>query len=162
MNNKDIDNLSPALVGKSGTVFVNPGTGAVNNAEFEDARQNMVQLLRDAKLWHTAYFVAAPEADYGEGRFAFNVHHRHFMDYPCEVQMPGWELERVRYLGLDSQNIWHFPRLYVDGGSWMWEFAQEILAGFWHCSDCDSAITPEHVIVDKFGNLYCSEECRDS
>ena len=40
----------------------------------------------------------------------------------CWVAMPGLPLERVRYMG-EPQNIWDFPRLYVDGDSWVWEFA---------------------------------------
>jgi hypothetical protein len=29
----------------------------------------------------------------------------------------------VRYLGIPGQNIWDFPRLFVDGSSWVWKFA---------------------------------------
>jgi hypothetical protein len=37
--------------------------------------------------------------------------------------MPGLPVEQVRYMGESGQNIWDFPRLYVDDSSWIWEFA---------------------------------------
>lgn len=40
-----------------------------------------------------------------------------------EVDMPGLPIERVRWVGGEDQNIWDFPRLYVDGSSWVWKFA---------------------------------------
>jgi len=43
--------------------------------------------------------------------------------------MPGLPLDRVRYIGAPEQNAWRFPRLFVDGNSWLWEFALEIARG---------------------------------
>lgn len=40
--------------------------------------------------------------------------------------MPGIALENVRYVGADDQNIWDFPRLYVEGSSWVWEFGVRV------------------------------------
>lgn len=41
----------------------------------------------------------------------------------CEIDMPGLPIDRVRYVGGEGQDIWDFPRLYVDGSSWVWKFA---------------------------------------
>ena len=37
--------------------------------------------------------------------------------------MPGIPTERVRYLGDPGQNIWDYPRLYVNGESGVWSIA---------------------------------------
>jgi len=42
--------------------------------------------------------------------------------------MPGLPLDLVRYTGENGQNIWNFPRLYLDDSSWVWKFAANILA----------------------------------
>lgn len=98
-------------------VIINPGTGPVEGATLQNAVENMkhfvvdcadddIRILRDESL------------DEG-GRYGFvlikgtRAH---------EVQMPGLVLASVRYMG-DPQNIFAFPRLYVDGSSWVWKYA---------------------------------------
>ena len=105
-------------------VFINPGSGPVIGANEVDASANMAQLLIDARLTSPGRYDRAPEADEGDGRFAFVVR---CADRTCLVDMPGLPLERVRYLGTENQNIWHYPRLYVDGGSWVWKYAMDDL-----------------------------------
>lgn len=39
------------------------------------------------------------------------------------VDMPSLSLEKIRYMGEKTQNIWDFPRLYVNGSSWVWKYA---------------------------------------
>ncbi len=34
--------------------------------------------------------------------------------------MPGFPLDRVRYIEGEKRSILDFPRLYVDGSSWIW------------------------------------------
>lgn len=101
-------------------VFFNPGTGAVPDATSEQAQPNMPQLLIDAG-YPDATFLRCPDDDYGDGRYCFIVYRN---ERQCEVQMPGLPLENVRYLGREDQNIWHFPRLYIDGASWVWLYAK--------------------------------------
>lgn len=55
-----------------------------------------------------------------EGRFTFTLT---FGDLAFEVEMPGIPVERVRYTGAEDQNILAYPRLYVDGSSWVWTYA---------------------------------------
>ena len=43
-----------------------------------------------------------------------------------EIQMPGLPVDRVRFLDEDGQNIWDFPRLYVDDSSWVWKYALSV------------------------------------
>lgn len=107
-------------------VFVNPGTGEVPEASEAQAIANMPQLLKDTKLDKLTFERAAAK-DYGEGRYAFTVWN---VDLPLEVQMPGIPLERVRFTGAAEQNIWHYPRLYVDGSSWVWQYAARLIRSF--------------------------------
>ena len=104
-------------------IIVNPGTFGCDDATAEHSYENMKHFLVDCAV-SGAEFVAVPTMDYGEGRFCFLV----WKDNNCaEIQMPGWSLEKVRYVKSEGQNIWDFPRLYVDGGSWIWYIAADIV-----------------------------------
>jgi hypothetical protein len=99
-------------------VIINPGAGPVDGATEENAINNIKHFVTDCDKLDLSW-VRVPGLDYGEGRYAFLV----WRGQRChEIQMPGLPLERVRYTS-DEQNIWDFPRLYVDGSSWVWKFA---------------------------------------
>ncbi|MFF3884077.1 hypothetical protein [Streptomyces sp. NPDC001914] len=104
-------------------VFINPGSGPVHGATVEQATQNTAMFVLDLGARHlpVANAERRHEADYGDGRFAFEITMADGRS--IEIQMPGLPVEQVRYLGKDDQNIWDFPRLYVDGSSWVWNFA---------------------------------------
>lgn len=98
-------------------MIINPGTGPVLDATVEHAAANMARLVEDAgAITHER----APELD-NNGRFGFRVLRDN--GTVADVEMPGWPLERVRYTGENGQNIRDFPRLYVDGSSWVWKYA---------------------------------------
>jgi len=105
------------------TVFINPGSGPVAEATEGHAAGNMAVFaddLRAAGLGVDA-FTRQAEADYGDGRFAYTLTMAD--ERTIEIQMPGLPVDRVRFLDEDDQNIWDFPRLYVDDSSWVWKFA---------------------------------------
>jgi hypothetical protein len=64
------------------------------------------------------------------GRYKFNVVHEKTGKIVTDVDMPGIPIEKVRYTGTEDQNIWHYPRLYVDGSSWVWLYALHSLRDF--------------------------------
>lgn len=100
-------------------IIINPGTGPVKDSTEENAIDNIGHFILDNKIENVKW-IRIPQYDYGEGRYAFLV----WKDNTChEIQMPGLSLEKVRYLGNEGQNIWDFPRLYVDGSSYVWEYA---------------------------------------
>lgn len=106
-----------------GTVYLNPGSGEVEGALEANAYTNIKQFVKDCDpslKWH---WRRNRKADYGEGRFAFMVFCNEFPTHKVEIQMPGWELKRVRFMDGKTQDVWEFPRLYVDGSSWLWKFA---------------------------------------
>src|SRR5687768_2843943 len=100
------------------TFIINPGTGPVEGASEDEARANIAQLILDAGLDHCGIYDT--DSQPGDGRYRFRLS---YDDKTCEVDVPGLPIERVRYLGKPHQNIFDFPRLYVDGSSWLWGFA---------------------------------------
>ncbi len=117
---------------------INPGSGPVEGATAEQAAVNIKQFVADLAVrgLNVVEVCRTPEADYdreyNDGRFAFDLT---FDDGSLPVQMPGIPVEQVRWLGPD-QDIWQFPRLYVDDSSWVWFFALNA------CHDADDD-TPE-------------------
>lgn len=117
---QDINNLHPTIhTASGGVVFVNPGTGPVNGATEKNAIANMHQFISDSVLEGMTW-KRTPEDDYGDGRFSFKVK---WQGKIIDIQMPGWELERVRWIQGEGNNVWDYPRLYVDHGSWIWDIA---------------------------------------
>ncbi|MEU8682926.1 hypothetical protein [Streptomyces sp. NPDC048611] len=104
-------------------VCINPGSGSVPEATEQHAIDNMGAFTADLRERgiDVDTFIRRPGADYGDGRCAFSVITAD--EVSVEVQMPGLPLEQVRWLGAEGQDIWQFPRLYVDGSSWIWYFA---------------------------------------
>jgi hypothetical protein len=123
---------------RDGPLYINPGTGPVEGATEEHAVANIEQLLRDAGFEPSEVKMARCPEDDEDGRFTFLLYWK--CARFCTVDMPGLPLERVRYLG-KPQDPWQFPRLYVDGGSWLWCFALSCVSdhlrgeGDWEAND---------------------------
>jgi len=103
-------------------IIINPGTGKVPNATEENAIENMKHFIVDCGV-DNLVFVRFPKED-EDGRY-------HFLLFKDEctgglfhrIDMPGLPLDKVRYMDSKMQNIWDFPRLYVDGSSWVWMYS---------------------------------------
>lgn len=105
------------------SIAINPGSGPVSSATETNATANMGVFTDDLRAMNLDVdtFTRRAASDYGEGRYAYSVA---FADgRSVEVQMPGLPVEHVRFLSEPGQNIWHFPRLYVDDSSWVWQWA---------------------------------------
>ena len=104
-------------------ISINPGTGAVSEATEQHAIDNMAVFMDDlrARGINASTFIRRASDDYGDGRYAFDVTTND--ESTIQVQMPGLPTDRVRWLKSEGQDIWQFPRLYVDDGSWIWFFA---------------------------------------
>jgi len=103
-------------------IIINPGSGPVENATYENALTNIEHYITDCGLKHIR-FVHLEDRD-EEGRYCFMLF-KDFWDRGIHhfVEMPGLPLEQVRYMKNEGQNIWDFRRLYIDGSSWIWCFA---------------------------------------
>lgn len=121
-------------------VILNPGTGPVAGASLDNAYANMAQLVRDVTEGFPVTRIALERnpAQDDDGYFGFKI--GVFLAEPAidraltlEIDMPGLPLERVNYGARPGDNIWHFPRLYVDGSSYVWQYAvprcRETIAG---------------------------------
>lgn len=110
-------------------IIINPGSGPVAGASQENAAAAMVQFAADVRAQHNLREVGfRPNetcADLGDGRYAFvlTAVTADGREYVLDIDMPGLPVEKVRYTGADGQDIWDFPRLYVEGDSWVWKFA---------------------------------------
>jgi len=101
-----------------GPVVVNPGTGDIKNTTEKNAVFNMQHYIIDCNVAGLS-FERVPDRDYGGGRYAF-ILRREGYEQECEIQMPGVPIENVRFLGKKNQHIWEYPRLYIDGSSYVW------------------------------------------
>lgn len=104
-------------------VSLNHGSGPLIEAAEQNAIDNMGAFTADLRERgiDVDTFIRRSGADYGDGRYAFSVVTADGTS--VEVQMPGLPLEQVRWLKADGQDIWQFPRLYVNDASWVWYFA---------------------------------------
>src|SRR4051794_35204744 len=102
------------------SLIINPGTGPVAGATLAYAEANIARLIEDAGRPFKSHYTGK---EY-RGRYAFELV---IGDERREVDMPGLPLERVRYVDAEGQNIWDFPRLYVDGSSWVWRYGVRML-----------------------------------
>ena len=101
------------------TIFINPGSGPVADATVGHAIANIAAFVDDLQDAGREAQTGGPGVeDRGRWTFIVTVDER---DY--EVEMPGLPLDEVRYVDPATQNIWDFPRLYVDGSSWVWKYA---------------------------------------
>ena len=102
-------------------IVINPGSGPVSGADEKHAIENIEHYMADCKLKNIKW-LRFPNKD-EDGRFCFMLYEddwdrgmHHWID------MPGLPLDKVRYMQEEGQNIWNFPRLYLDGSSWVWCF----------------------------------------
>lgn len=101
-------------------VIINPGSGAVKAGTVEQSEINIKAFIEDLMVENVQYeFVKVLD----DGRHLYKVWND---EHSHEIEMPALPLENVRYLGLENQNIFHFPRLYVDGSSWVWMYALNV------------------------------------
>ncbi len=99
-------------------LVINPGTGPIDGTQERDARRNIGAFCRDLALRSPHVRIERRKSGDFEGKYDYLLHRG---IRTTSVAMPGLPLERVR-MGPNS-NPWEFPRLYVDGSSWLWPFA---------------------------------------
>ena len=103
-------------------IVINPGTGPVTDASEAHAQINMAYFVVDLGLSDQLDWQRMPERD-RDGRFSYILHWKAYGR--CNrfhvIDMPGRPINEVRWT--DGQDPWLFPRLYVDGSSWLWGFA---------------------------------------
>ena len=106
-------------------VCVNPGSGPVTGrTNIRSACRNVRVFADDVRSLGVPVRKLTVVGRLDEGRLrAFLRSGRRTV----EIEMPGLPIDRVRWLS-SKQDIWQFPRLYVNSGSWVWKFAVDIAA----------------------------------
>lgn len=99
-------------------VIINPGTGPVDGAREREARRNIGAFCRELAFRDPIIRIKRCHDNDDDGRYGFTLT-RGIRE--TVVDMPGLPLDRVR-MG-NGDNAWNFPRLYVDGNSWLWPYA---------------------------------------
>lgn len=111
-------------------VALNPGTEPRDEATLKHAEANLKQFLAEAfPCPRLIRQERLPDLD-GEGRFGFRLSWSSHPELPlfegahdleAELEMPGLPLAQVHCEAHD--NPWGFPRLYLNGSSWLWSLA---------------------------------------
>lgn len=102
------------------SVLINPGSGPVcGEVSWDNAYENINAYIADCEI---PMRVVRSEHEDDDGRYLFVLRNDEY-DYQIDVEMPGLPLDMVRYVKGDKRNILNFPRLYVDGSSWIWYIA---------------------------------------
>ncbi|MFJ7523939.1 hypothetical protein ACIQ1S_03340 [Streptomyces griseus] len=106
-------------------MHMSPGTEPLPSATEQAALSNMATFIADLALEGAVVTgnKRTPEADYGDGRYAFAL--TLTTGQAFEIQMPGIALDHLRG---EATEPFARQRLYVDGNSWLWEYATAIVA----------------------------------
>jgi hypothetical protein len=102
----------------------NPGSEPQPVGSETDARANMAHFAADVAA-QTGTSVEAPDTHthIEDGRYVYTLH---VDGREHTVEMPGLPLSSVRFTRAEGQNAWDFPRLWVDGASWLWKYAVDM------------------------------------
>jgi len=103
-------------------IFLNPGTGKCDEGTFEQAMENIKQFISDCEVELIIHeYSKKPDEN---NRYMFKLGYDAVgILIRFEVLMPGVPLDSVRYMEEAEQNIWDFPRLYLDDNSLVWKYA---------------------------------------
>ena len=104
-------------------MIINPGTGPVTSATEANAKRNMRALRREVLAHDPALKISfARFGSIERGRYGYAIWGGKVKKTkPVEIDMPGCTLEVLTARSISQ------PRLYVDGSSWYWEYAVDIV-----------------------------------
>ena len=98
--------------------ILNPGSGPVARASAQLAWEAIARFADDLRArGHDVQdpVCTSPDGDRGRYRFTLTVD-----GATREIDMPGVPIDQVRFMAEPGQDVFHFPRLYVDVSSWLW------------------------------------------
>lgn len=100
-------------------ILMNPGAEKCKLGTWDQAYENIKRFIEECEI---PMHIVRSDFTPNDGRYSFVLDADEF-SYNTIIEMPGLPLEQVRYMDEEGQNPFEFPRLYVDGGSWLWKFA---------------------------------------
>lgn len=102
-------------------VIINPGTETTKDYGWDEAYKNILQFIEDSEV--ELYVYNSKHIPEDDGRYLFTLKSKLIPKYEVEIEMPALPLNQVRFIDSEKQNVWDYPRLYVDGSSWVWKYA---------------------------------------
>lgn len=100
---------------------INHGTEDTEDLGFEQAYNNVLSFIDDCEI--QLYIKNANCIPGEDGRYLFTLKSPLLHKLEYEIEMPSLPLNQVRYMEEKEQNIWDYPRLYLNGSSWVWKYA---------------------------------------
>ena len=87
----------------------------------DNAWSNVIQLMSDAGI--IDFEMVRADEDVDDGHWPFEIR---WADQKAFIWMPGLPLEKLK---VSQKSVTYFvPRLSIDGNTWLWEYAVEILS----------------------------------
>lgn len=115
---------------------VNPGSEEVEDVGFEQAYNNILHYINDCEIELFIQSANCVPEENGRYQFVLKSPLLHKLSY--EVEMPSLPIDQIRFMNEEEQNIWHFPRLYVNGSSWIWKYG--LITKEWVVNQLESEI----------------------
>ncbi|OAP24491.1 MULTISPECIES: recombinase family protein [Amycolatopsis] len=145
------DNVSTSDEKGPSMVIFSPGSGPLPTADEDTAAANLDAFVADVCARWDYTLVASrrrPEDDRDDGRYVWDLEFRrpNGKHHMCQAAMFG--VPRDYAEGGDSL-MFPEPRLYVDGESWVWDFAVGIAAAYFDRNP-DDLNHPEHPDHDEW------------
>jgi hypothetical protein len=100
-------------------IIINPGTFNTPKGDRSQSEHNIKEFIKQLGVDAEYKFIE----DCSNGRHSYKIwndNHSHIVD------MPAIPLKDIIYKSGEKRSIFEFPRLYVDGSSWLWEFALRV------------------------------------
>ncbi|WP_409461737.1 ABC transporter C-terminal domain-containing protein [Amycolatopsis sp. GA6-003] len=133
--------------------IVSPGSGPLPTAHEDTAAANLDAFVADVRARWDYTLVASrrrPEADRDDGRYVWDLEFRrpNGKHHTCQVAMFGVPRD---YAEGGDPLMFPEPRLYVDGSSWVWDFAVGNAAAYFD-RNLDDENHPEHLDHDTWSH----------
>lgn len=101
-------------------IIMNPGTGKTEDNGFEQALSNIKVFIQECTI--DIEITSSNKHPNENGRYSFFLKHWS-TGKEFEIEMPSLPLSDVHYIDSENQNIMNYPRLYVNGNSYVWKYA---------------------------------------
>lgn len=102
-------------------ILISPGSGPLNVHNRRHAEENVAAFVEELRLDGVEWSLG--ELDKFSGRYVFTLR---YCGRVLEGLMPGLPGAEVRFYNRPDQDIFSFPRLFLQGSSWCWIWAVQL------------------------------------